>query len=172
MSTHRAAAHNVPAHTCLFLHLCPVAASLGFNEGSRYDARLRCGHASCPNSSAKGVPTSLREMEPAAEGDVSITTARLAAAQVPDTPLLSACSQGQRERGRLPLTSREEKEDVCIDQSLAKSLSSHSTGTESCKRGRQKHPAEAMWQVQDSRAELGREAQKDKPCYNINKFPV
>lgn len=64
------------------------------------------------------------------------------------------------------------EEDICIDQSLVKSLTSHSTGTESCKRGRQKRPTEATWQVQDSRAELGREAQKDKPCYNVNKFPI
>lgn len=103
-------------HPCPHLPLpppLPCAASLGFNEGWSYDARLRCGHASCPNSSAEGVLTSLREMEPAAEGDISISTARLAAAQVPDTPLLSACPQGQHERGRLPLTSWEEKDDIC-----------------------------------------------------------
>lgn len=52
----------------------------------------------------------------------------------------------------------EGREGEGVGQSLAESLTSHSTGTESDKRGRQKHPPGATWQVQGSRAQLGREA--------------
>lgn len=63
----------------------------------------------------------------------------------------------------LPLTLHEieqmsGKESKHFGRSLAKPLTSQSAGTESCKRGRQKHPTETTRQVQDSRVGFGREA--------------
>lgn len=54
-----AGARAFPVHSCPILAPLPVSAALNFNEGLRQDARLRCGRAPCPTSSAKGGMTSI-----------------------------------------------------------------------------------------------------------------